>query len=191
MSDQASLEDLLAAHQANDPTAFPAIYEQLHSRLVRFFRAWSASRAAADDLAQATLLRLHEVRHTYERGRPAAPWVWAIARNVRTDEARRFAARERQRGTLAAEPPPETVAADELFDQAGDDQVVREAIAALPKSHREVIVLHHFEGLPLKEVAAALGCTLTAAKLRAHRGYETLRRVLRNQLDRDPNEQQR
>lgn len=178
----ASLEELFARHQDNDPAAFPAIYASLHARLVRFFRAWTASRASAEDLAQATLLRLHEVRHTYERGRPAAPWVWAIARNVRTDEARRVGARERQRKVLAADTPEPAPSPDERFDGVGADQTVRDAIAALPTAHREVILLHHFEGLPLREVAAALGCTVMAAKLRAHRGYETLRRVLRRDL---------
>jgi RNA polymerase sigma-70 factor (ECF subfamily) len=151
---------------------------------VRFFRAWTTSRAEADDLAQATLVRIHEVRHTYEPGRPAGPWVWAIARNIRVDEARRFGARERQRATLGASSlsAEQAPAPDESFEQAGDEQAVREAVAALPDAHREVIVLHHFEGLPLKEVAAALGCTVGAAKLRAHRGYETLRRVLRRDL---------
>lgn len=178
-----TLEELLARHQDHDPEAFPAIYASLHPRLVRFFRAWTASRASAEDLAQTTLLRLHEVRHTYERGRPAGPWVWAIARNVRTDEARRVSARLRQKRTLAAEEPEPVPAPDERFDGAGADQAVRDAIAALPAAHREVILLHHFEGLSLREVASALGCTVMAAKLRAHRGYETLRRLLRRDLE--------
>lgn len=181
----AALEELLARHQAHDPKAFAELYAHLHPRLVRFFRAWTASRAEADDLAQATLIRIHEVRHTYEPGRPAGPWVWAIARNIRVDEARRFAARGRQKETLKSEPAEAEPPPDERFDQAGDDREVREAVAALPEAHREVIVLHHFEGLPLKEVAAAVGCTLSAAKLRAHRGYETLRRVLRRPIGKE------
>lgn len=182
----ATLEELLARHQAHDASAFPELYAMLHPKLVRFFRTWTASRAEADDLAQATLVRLHEVRHTYEPGRPAGAWIWAIARNIRVDEARRFAARERQKSTLKAEPEEEETPPDERFDQAGDDRAVREAVRALPEKSREVIVLHHFEGLPLKEVAAAVGCTLSAAKLRAHRGYETLRLVLRRDLEKDP-----
>jgi DNA-directed RNA polymerase specialized sigma24 family protein len=67
----ALLEELLARHQVHDPQAFAELYGHLHPRLVRFFRAWTASRAEADDLAQATLIRIHDVRHTYERGRPA------------------------------------------------------------------------------------------------------------------------
>lgn len=179
----ALLEELLARHQAHDAGAFAELYGLLHPRLVRFFRAWTASRAEADDLAQATLVRIHEVRHTYERGRPAGPWVWAIARNIRVDEARRFAARGRQRETLEAEPEEAEPPPDERLDQASEDREVRQAVAALPDAQREVIALHHFEGLPLKEVAAAVGCTLSAAKLRAHRGYETLRRVLRRPIE--------
>jgi RNA polymerase sigma-70 factor (ECF subfamily) len=180
-----SLEALLARHQAHDPKAFAEIYALLHPRFVRFFRAWTASRVEADDLAQMALLRIHEVRHTYEVGRAAGPWVWAIARNIRVDEARRFAARARQRETLKSEPAEVEPAPDERFDQLGADQEVRAALASLPEAHREIIVLHHIEGLPLREVAAAVGCTLSAAKLRAHRGYETLRRLLRKPIEKE------
>jgi DNA-directed RNA polymerase specialized sigma24 family protein len=39
-------------------------------------------------------------------------------------------------------------------------------------------VLHHVMGWSFEEMAAALGTTSTAVRIRAHRGYEKLRHLL-------------
>jgi RNA polymerase sigma-70 factor (ECF subfamily) len=70
----------------------------------------------------------------------------------------------------APEPPQEDVE-----ERAAS---VRRALEELPPNQREAILLHKYEGMPLQEVATALGCSVGAAKLRAFRGYEALRRIL-------------
>jgi len=51
----------------------------------------------------------------------------------------------------------------------------RIALAALSPDYREVIELHWFGGLSFPEVAEAVGSTVAAVKVRAHRGYVALR----------------
>ena len=55
---------------------------------------------------------------------------------------------------------------------------MRKALAKLPENQAEVIVLHWFGGLSFPEVAEAVGASLSAVKVRAHRGYERLRGLL-------------
>ena len=52
----------------------------------------------------------------------------------------------------------------------------------MPESQRTVIHLHRYEGMTFAEIAAVLGSTPGAVKLRAFRGYETLRHRLRGLL---------
>jgi RNA polymerase sigma-70 factor (ECF subfamily) len=52
------------------------------------------------------------------------------------------------------------------------------AFAALPAGEREAIILHKICGFSFDEIAASLGITATAAKVRAHRGYQRLRLLL-------------
>jgi RNA polymerase sigma-70 factor (ECF subfamily) len=59
---------------------------------------------------------------------------------------------------------------------------VRAALAALPESQRTVIHLHRYEGMTFPEIAEVLGTTPGAVKLRAFRGYETLREKLKGLL---------
>ena len=70
-------------------------------------------------------------------------------------------------------PAPQTNGADPS-DAA---QQVKAVLAELPADQREVIVLHWLEGLPFTEVALVVGASLSAVKVRAHRGYVSIRRV--------------
>jgi RNA polymerase sigma-70 factor (ECF subfamily) len=58
---------------------------------------------------------------------------------------------------------------------------VRRAVARLPATSREAIVLHYLEGLTIDETAAALGVRRGAAEVRLSRARERLRRELANE----------
>jgi RNA polymerase sigma-70 factor (ECF subfamily) len=50
-------------------------------------------------------------------------------------------------------------------------------LACLPELSRQVLLLHHVAGLSFREVGAVLGLSEGAAKVRAHRALEQLRRL--------------
>ena len=86
----AALDRWMARYQQADPEAPAALIGALSPALLRFFRTQDLmSREQADDLLQATWLRIHRVRHTYRPGQPVLPWVYAIARRLRVDGCRR------------------------------------------------------------------------------------------------------
>jgi len=55
---------------------------------------------------------------------------------------------------------------------------VRDAVAALPRSLREALVLFEYEQLSHLEIATALGCTPKAVEARLYRAREKLRKSL-------------
>jgi len=61
-------------------------------------------------------------------------------------------------------------------------EMVRAALSRLPETQRTVIHLHRYEGMTFSEIARVLGTTPGAVKLRAFRGYETLRVQLKGLL---------
>jgi RNA polymerase sigma-70 factor (ECF subfamily) len=67
---------------------------------------------------------------------------------------------------LAALPPRN--AHDEL-------EGIAALLAELPAAQRKVIELHFIEELSFARVAEAVGASLAAVRVRAHRGYELLR----------------
>ena len=59
-----------------------------------------------------------------------------------------------------------------------DRDEVEQAFRALGPEHRAVVVLHYYEGLPLTEVAAALGIPAGTARSRLHHAMRRLRAAL-------------
>jgi RNA polymerase sigma-70 factor, ECF subfamily len=69
---------------------------------------------------------------------------------------------------------------DRLLEQNEMRRVVREAIASLPESHRVVLMLRDIEEMTNERVAAQLGISANAVKIRLHRARQALGTVLRN-----------
>ena len=59
---------------------------------------------------------------------------------------------------------------------------VRAAISELPESYRTVLVLRDIQELSTEEVAAKLGVTSNAVKIRLHRARQALGTVLRTRM---------
>jgi len=66
---------------------------------------------------------------------------------------------------------------DAAYDLANRDEMER-AFRTLSPEHRAVVVLHHYEGLPLTEIADALGIPAGTARSRLHNAMRRLRSAL-------------
>lgn len=179
-STAASLETLMERYVDGDPSAFDAIFNQLRGPLTGALRRWLRTDDRVDDALQTTLLKLHSSRSRYQRGAPVLPWVLTIARNVALDRLR---SRQSREWSLSEEEQANLAAAPEEAPWSAEDEreviaAVHEAIEQLPASSQEVIRLHKIEGRPMSEVAQILGIKEGAARVRAHRGYKVLAKLL-------------
>jgi RNA polymerase sigma-70 factor, ECF subfamily len=170
------LESLMSGYQQADEEAAKALIERVSPLLLRYFGAHASHRRFADDLLQDTWMRVHKARHTYRRGEPVLPWIFAIARYVCLDnyrKARRVEIRETQVDVL-----PETAASSSnvLRDVPDMDAI----LAELPASQREVIVMLKVSGMTIEEVARATSSSAGSVKQKAHRAYRKLRNLLTN-----------
>jgi RNA polymerase sigma-70 factor (ECF subfamily) len=177
-----------------DRWAFSQLHAQLGPRLRGFLMKLVRDEATVDDLLQLTFLKAHLARERFhvQGNDPDAAvqgWYFAIARNVALDHLRSRSRLDRRRVELEREDEgPDLELADALgtieqfiTDREQADEVVeqvREAIAQLPASQREVVELHKLRGLTMAEVAARLEIREGAARVRAHRGYKALARLL-------------
>jgi len=174
-------EELMSAWVAGDARAFEKLFSRLAPRVHGFFLRSFRREDVADDLLQVTFMKVHKARHRYRPELKLAPWLFAVAARVRLDELRRRLRLPEDADEDAIERASDVAAADPPL---GSDvvQAVRAALDALPESQRTVIHLHRYEGMTFAEIAEALGTTAGAVKLRAFRGYETLRQQLKELL---------
>jgi RNA polymerase sigma-70 factor (ECF subfamily) len=159
--------------------------ERVFEELVRRHSA-SAYRAAlaivglagtAEDAVQESFLRLVRARRDWKPGSNFRSWFYSILRNVCRDELRRVARPEPDRAEPSASAEPS--AALDLREQAA---AAARAFAELPEGEREVLSLRIHGGLEFSQIASAVGISAEAAKKRACRALELLRRRLSGRI---------
>lgn len=170
-------EELMTRYAEGDRHSFGEIFARWAPRVHGYFLRVTGASGDADDLLQATFLKVHRARAQFRPEMGLRGWLFTIAARVYRDEARRRLRHPSGRDPLEAE----ELAAPDPGDPvvAGERAMaVRAALAELPESQREVIYLHRFEHMTFAEIAAVLGASEGAVKLRAFRGYEKLREAL-------------
>jgi RNA polymerase sigma-70 factor (ECF subfamily) len=133
-------------------------------------------RADIEDLAQEVFLVMWRRWHEYDAARPLRPWLAGIASNVARSHLRR-SGRETLRG-LIERPSPELSGEDRLAGRRVA-KVVAGALADLPERHRELLVLHDLEGVPVREIAERLGVPVFTIYTRLRRARGAMAKGLR------------
>lgn len=115
--DTLSDEVLMAAAQAGDPIAFESLRNRHLSRIHRLCWILLGSSLEAEDATQEAFVRAFLHRQSFRPGKPFAPWLTRIARNVCIDHLRhtRFTAdwdAEEMTHIPACEPSPERLMLD-------------------------------------------------------------------------------
>ena len=134
---------------ANDPAALEALYRTHGPALRRLCRSRLGNAADADDACQEALLRAWRALGGVDASRPLWPWLATIAARTCIDLQRR---QQRARIGVALTPTP-PVEPDEEMLRHGNDRIVRDAMAALPRPDRTVLVLRDVEGRRYEEIS--------------------------------------
>jgi RNA polymerase sigma-70 factor (ECF subfamily) len=148
----------------------------------------------ASDIVQQTMLEAHQALESFRGDDLAAQAAWLrriLARNLanavrdltrakrdvrkeRSLQAYFDASASRLDGWLTAQQssPSQKLERHERALQ------LAEALAQLPESQRDAVVLRHFQSLPLEEIAEQLDCTTAAVTGLLQRGLKNLRKFL-------------
>ncbi len=166
----------MAAYVAGDATAFRELFTRYAPVLLRVMQRQLRSQEQANDLVQQTFLQLHRARNDFQAGAKLRPWLFTIALNLKREYFRRV--KRRPEAPLELDGRLDPSEGPRGVEQSDARQALTLAMAKLPDDQREVIVLHWFEGLSFPEVSEVVGASVSAVKVRAHRGYEKLRGIL-------------
>lgn len=177
-------EALMLAYAGGDGGAFDELFRRYGTRLFNFLLRASGDRAMAEDLFQATFLRLHQARKNYVAGTFKA-FLFTIAANLLRDEWSRA---EHKRRVSMDEEAIEAIPAGNRFADSDPEslsearetsETIEAAIAQLPQGLREALLLSRYQGLSGREIASVLGISEGAVKVRLFRALAQLRAALR------------
>ena len=172
----ASDGELLSLFRAGDPAALEALFARYEGPVFRFLFGVLKDHHAAEDALQETfvqaLRKADAVSPDTFRG-----WLFTVAYRQAMLLKRKVKRLPAQADDLALLGLIGDEPADARAGAADDARHVRELLALLPDSQRQVIAARVFDGLTFREVAAALGCPLNTALARMHDGLKKLRQL--------------
>jgi RNA polymerase sigma-70 factor, ECF subfamily len=175
-AEECRLTQLMIAYQAGDLSAFKQLYAILADDARRYFARAHRDRGVILDLVQDLFLEIHRSRRSYTPPLPVRPWVFGIARNVSARNRRALRLGPNESQTQNGESELALVPASGVPPAEAVD--IENVLTALPESTREPWLLHHAFGFSFAWIAAHLGITVMAAKLRSSRATRALRLAL-------------
>lgn len=175
---EASDEELVVQARSGDPTAFGALVERHHRRVIGIAAHLMGDFHHGEDAAQEAFVRAYRSLDRLQEPRRFGSWVGAIAGHVALDWLRAKKTRPAERPLPPAEFLP---GLPERLEPPDADEVlaaVRTAVLALPEELRAPLALRAQAGLSYEAIAEALGVNESQVKGRIHRARQALRAAL-------------
>jgi RNA polymerase sigma-70 factor (ECF subfamily) len=148
--------------------ALAELYRACYRRLVTQLYAFTSDLTEAQDVVQEAFARaLARTQGLTDMDSPEA-WLRTVAINV---VRRRWRRRKVFDTIMLRDRPVQRLVESAPGPERAD---LRDALAALPRTYREVIVLHYLADLPVDEVARLLSVPVGTVKSRLSRGRAAL-----------------
>ncbi len=176
-------EALVARAQRGDREAFGALVRIHQHEVFTLALRLVSDPELASDVAQEAFVRAWRALPRFRGEAAFSTWMHRITVNVAWTLRKR---RKRLQGSPLDEAgglpdPNEQRDPERMGENLELRAKLREALGELPRSQRAVVVLKDVEGWSHAEVAAALGISVTAAKVRLHRARRRLQELLRKE----------
>lgn len=175
---------LAARALAGQQSAYAALMQRHRDAVYRIVRGHVGDGDEALDITQETFVAAFAALARYDGARPFRVWIARIALNKCRDWARRRAVR---RIFAFARPIDEALdiadnegTPEEALQSQHELEQINAAIASLPASLKDVLLLRTIEQMSQADTAMALGLTEKAVETRLYRARAKLTEILRD-----------
>jgi RNA polymerase sigma-70 factor, ECF subfamily len=164
---------------------FPAVYEAFQPRILRYLTRLIGE-GEGEDLTQEVLIKVSEALPNFRGESQLSTWIYRIATNAAFDRLRSPSykrvvqncsvstdANMDDRNVLTGEKTP---LLEHQFFRKEMNECIHGFIHKLPENYRVILILSEFEALKDNEIAATLGISSSAVKIRLHRAREKLKK---------------
>ncbi|HTE19512.1 MAG TPA: sigma-70 family RNA polymerase sigma factor [Armatimonadota bacterium] len=165
---RADAEEWLAAARLGEPWALERMYHSYHPQIYALCHRLLGRCEDAQDATQMVFIRAFRDVSRFRGDSALKTWLYKIAVN----EAVGLLRRRRDTSELAEDCARVPDGASTVVDRLA----VHSALARTAPAHRAILVLRFWEGLDYEEMAAVLGISLAAAKMRLHRARMEFRK---------------
>ena len=152
------------------PDDFRLLVDRYQGPLFSFLAGRLKDHDQAEEAAQESFVRAFQSLRKLRKPESFYSWLLGIAGRVALEQFRVLERRQRDREVV------ELMTADVADHQP--EYALEEAIATLPESHRQVIVMRYYEGHSCQEIATRLAMPLGTVTKTLSRAYGLLRQEL-------------
>lgn len=174
MSAELTDEELFSRVQADDRAALGVLFDRHYDGVFRMCVRLLGDPDAAADAAQEAFLRVLRYRRSWRPRGSWRAWLHTVARHASIDRLNAWRTEEDALSRLSSEVPRSRsnpgAPADERVER------LEAAIAALPQSRREALVLRRFHGFSYREIGIICDISEGTARVHVHRALQDLRR---------------
>jgi RNA polymerase sigma-70 factor, ECF subfamily len=164
---------LIERARNGDREAFGRLATGEVDRLLAIARLILRDPDLAEDAVQETLLRCWRQLPRLRDVDRFDGWLYRILVHAAADEAKRYRRFSSSVREIHLEPE-----VDDAGKALADREQLERGFRRLSVDHRAVVVLHHYAGWPLADIAIALGVPVGTAKSRYHYAISALRAAL-------------
>jgi RNA polymerase sigma-70 factor (ECF subfamily) len=143
---------------------FGELYARYANDVYRFALYLSGDPTQAEDIASETFVRVWTAPEQ-PRLATVKAYLFTIARNLYIQGLRR----DSRRTSLDEHLPDHALSPEAAAEQRAELRAVVLALQQLPEVDRTALLMHVQDGMPYEEIAAALGLSLAAVKVKIHR----------------------
>lgn len=170
------LAPLVEAARSGDRSAYDELVRRTWADTFALAHRLTGNEDDALEVCQETYLRAHRGLRRFRAEARFTTWLYRITANCASTHVVRR--RRHRHEDLDDVDPVDGTPAHDPVGRAESEHLrhrVRTALAALPPRLRAVVVLRDIYDLPHEDIAAALGISASAAKVRLHRARRRLR----------------
>lgn len=165
-------EELLLRFIRGESEGFEQLFLRYRQPLFGFFRRRLEDKAVAEELTQETFVAVLKSAPQYQPRALVRTWIYAIALKLLRAHRRKAAFRATFLGSLSPDHEP---SAPPTMD---NELRVRQAVAKLDVTDREIVLLREFEQLSYAEIATLLALPLNTVRSRLFRARQALHALL-------------
>lgn len=162
--------------QGGDKRAYTTLLRDITPLIRKVLAPSLANPDWVDEVAQIILMSVHKALHTYDPKRPFRPWLMAIIKFRRTDFLRSHYRKANRESSLdALEGDHYDILSVTSMGDAGESKDIEAALSKLSKKQKATLLMMKVQGYSAREVADAMGMSVSAVKVAVHRAVRALK----------------
>lgn len=156
-----AVKKVFVAMMNEDRQTAERVYREYYPRILGYVRSKLSSPQEAEDVCSSAMLKIVRGLPTFDPEKSSlSTWIYTIVHNTLTDHYRS----RRSHEELGEDIPYEGDDFEEILQEERLEELAA-ALEKLPQRERDVIILHYYSGISLREISEAIGMSYSNMKI--------------------------